>query len=368
MNENLMNDQSGIFESLMNDDVESTSLSEINQNYGYAPNHDFDEFQESSKATRVTSADSGYAEMPLDIMNDKDEENYENVNSDLIYDVLKARGINPESIKFENENGEIESFNFNELSKEDQVALLSADEEYESEYNDDEIEAIGFLRENNMTLKELAQRIRQNTIEELQSSQEQVYTVDDFSDEELFVVDFKNKYGEDFTDEELYNELEKAKENEDLFNKKMTKLRNDYKTYEVESKEEEFRIAQEQAEQERNAYIQTVVDASRAVSDFHETVEIDDKDRESLLEYIFDTDANGVTGIQKALQDPSNLIKIAWYLQHGDNTIKEVHKYYQSEIAKLSKNNKASKPDTVIKPNQKNQHTIRHKTINDLYV
>ena len=193
-------------------------------------------------------------------------------------------------------------------------------------------------------------------------------TGDDFSDEELFGVDFKNKYGEEFTDEELYNELEKAKENEDLFNKKMTKLRNDYKTYEIESKEEEFRIAQEQAEQERNAYIQTVVDASRAVSDFHETVEIDDKDRESLLEYIFDTDANGVTGIHKALQDPSNLIKIAWYLQHGDNTIKEVHKYYQSEIAKLSKNNKVSKPDTVIKPNQKNQHTIRHKTINDLYV
>ena len=367
MDNNLMNDQSGMFDDLMDNDASKSLPLEIDPDFGYAPNHDFDEFQNNSKATRISS-DEGYAEIPMNIMDDEDKVNSD-INSELIYDVLKTRGFNPESIKFENENGEIESIAFNELSKEDQIELLNAEfEDYSDEYSKDELEAINFLRENKMTIKDLAQEIRQRTIDELQGSQEQTYSVDDFSDEELFIVDFKHKYGDDYTEQELYNELEKAKDNEELFNKKMSKLRNDYKAYEQESKEEEFKLAQQQAEDTRNQYIQTVVNASKSISDFHETVEIDDNDRESLLEFIFDTDPNGLTQIQKALQDPSNVVKVAWYLQHGDDMIKQVHQYYQSEIAKLSKQNKVIKPETVIKPNQKNQHTTRPKTINDLYV
>ena len=147
-----------------------------------------------------------------------------------------------------------------------------------------------------------------------------------------------------------------------------TTLSNIMRDKQLKIKEEEFKLAQQQAEDTRNQYIQTVVNASKSISDFHETVEIDDNDRESLLEFIFDTDPNGLTQIQKALQDPSNVVKVAWYLQHGDDMIKQVHQYYQSEIAKLSKQNKVIKPETVIKPNQKNQHTTRPKTINDLYV
>ncbi len=335
----------------------------------YASYENFDDFQNGSRATRTVEDDGGYKSIDGSILDDELKTEDETVDNGLIYDVLKARGFNPDSIKFEKEDGEIEEFKFSELSKEDQLSLLSAedDEDNESVYTNDELEAIEFLRENNMTISELAQAIRQKTIDELQNS-EPVYSVDDFTDDELFVADFRNKYGDDFTDDELLVELEKAKENEDLYSKKMNKLRSDYKAYEDAEKEEAVLKEKEEQEKSYNEYLSNMVNIAKSINDMHDTAELDDSDKTDILDFIFNEDGNGKTPLQKAFDDPETLFKAAWYIKHGDDVFKELHKYYQGEIAKLSKNNKPKAVETVVKQN-KTQHTTqqRPKRIEDLY-
>lgn len=335
----------------------------------YASYENFDEFQNSSGATRTVKDDGGYKTLDESILEDTPLQENPITDSGLIYDVLKSRGFNPDSIKFENEEGEIEEYKFSELSKEDQLSLLSAgaeEEEDHSDYTDTELEAIEFLRENKMSITELAQAIRQKTIDELQNS-EPTYSVDDFTDDELFVADFRNKYGDDFTDDELLAELDKAKENEDLFGKKMNKLRSDYKAYEDQEKEQA--AAQAKAEEERvyNEYVSKMVEVAKNTKDIHDTSELEEADKTDLLDFIFNEDPTGKTSLQKSLDNPETLFRVAWYIKHGDSVFKELHQYYQGEIAKLSKGTRQKTVETVVK--QKTQHTTqqRPKRIEDLF-
>lgn len=363
-----------MFEDLMSDEG-AVHQNDPFETYGeYANYENFDDFQNNSNATRTVKDDGGYKTIDTSILDDNGGSNLtdgttnQDLDNDLIIEVLKNKGIDPNSIKCENENGEIEELKFSELSKEEQLSLLSDIEtESNDEYSETELEAIEFLRENNMSISELAQAIRQKTIDELKT-EEQTYSVDEFTDDELFIADFRNKYGEDFTEDELLAELEKAKENEDLFNKKMTKLRTDYKSYEDAEKEE--KTARAKAEQDRiyNEYVSNMVNVAKNINDLHDTAELEETDKSEILDFIFNEDGNGKTALQKAFDDPETLFKVAWYIKHGDEVFKEIHQYYQGEISKLSKNTKTKPVETVVKPS-KNQHTTRQrpKRLEDLY-
>lgn len=357
-----------MFEDLLDDNGVTAEIVDP-ETGGYAKAEDFDEFQNNSNATRTVSTE----EKPTifnDIMDDSPADKTPTPDN-LIVDILTARGFNPESIKFYNDDGEIEEVKFSELSREEQIELLSAESEVElPEISDTEQEALDFLRENNMSIKDLAQAIKQKTIEELGVQQtEQVYSVDDFNDDELFIIDFKHKYGEDFTEEELARELEKEKNNEDLFNKKMTKLRSDYKLYEDEVRENEKKEIEENSKKEQEQYVNNMIEVAKSISSLHDTVELVDEEKSDILSFMFDQDVMGKSGIQKAFEDPQTLFKVAWYLKHGEETINELHKYYQGEISKISKSSKQGESTkTVIKEKAKNQHTTnRPLRIEDLY-
>jgi hypothetical protein len=47
-----------------------------------------------------------------------------------------------------------------------------------------------------------------------------MYNIDNFSDEELYLIDLKQQIP-DITDEEAYNELDNAKLNPEIFNKRI---------------------------------------------------------------------------------------------------------------------------------------------------
>lgn len=310
---------------------------------------------QSSEGTKINS------DLFDDLLDDKDLEELDHIpQSDLINQSLIARGINPEAIKFYNDEGEIEEVKFSDLTKEEQIALLNSETEQEEiDLSENEQEALEFLRENNMSIKELAQKIREKTIEEMKTTEtEQNYSVDDFDNDELFIADFKNKYGDDFTEEELAVELEKEKANPELFEKKVNKLRADYKAYEDEVKENERKDQEAKLQQEQEDYVNNMVAVAGEIKSMHDTVELDDKEKSEILSFMFNQDTLGKSGIQKAFEDPKTLFKVAWYLKHGDETINELHKYYQGEIAKISKGNKSTKtPSTVVKPQK--QHTTK---------
>jgi len=66
-------------------------------------------------------------EIESDEQNDYSESDYSGdynqSEDDVMYDYLMSKGVDPESVKIETENG-LETFNFNDLSKEEQMSIL----------------------------------------------------------------------------------------------------------------------------------------------------------------------------------------------------------------------------------------------------
>ncbi|WP_287385841.1 hypothetical protein [Lachnospira sp.] len=171
---------------------------------------------------------------------EEDEEpDYEEPASEdyLLDEFLKSKGINPRSIKFETEDG-IEEKDFNDLDREEQLQILSSNE-FDDDYGltDSEIQLINTMRKNNWSMADYNNYIANEVIKNY-TNQNQVkeYSVDDFSDDELYLIDLKSRIP-DISEEEAMIELDNAKSNESLYNRRVQSLRNEYKEREDTIKE-----------------------------------------------------------------------------------------------------------------------------------
>ena len=155
-----------------------------------------------------------------------DEPSGEEKNS-LISSLLKNAGIEDGKISILDEKEEEVLVDFSELSIEEQLEILTSNNNEEYDLDNSEIELINTLRENNLTIKDLVELKQQEAIdayiESNSSSLEDNYEIDSFNDQELFLLDLKNKF--DLTDEELEKELDKELQDEVLFKKKVDRLR-----------------------------------------------------------------------------------------------------------------------------------------------
>lgn len=137
---------------------------------------------------------------------------------------LETKGINDsERIKFENEDGSIEERSWKDLTEEEKLNILGTQQDTsDTDLDDSEIDLINRLRLSNMSVDDYLNSIRYqgaNAYARAQAANEKedyVYTVDDLTDEELYVLDLQARVN-DITDEELQEALERAKSNEDLF-------------------------------------------------------------------------------------------------------------------------------------------------------
>lgn len=272
---------------------------------------------------------------------------------DVWHQYLKDMGIeDSKAIQFENEEGEIETVDFDSLDKETQLTMLK--ELSDPGLSEHEIEVVNYLRRNNASFDDVINYFAEQRLQEyLNENPDQVhpvkYSVDEYSNDELYLADLKNKYPT-LTDEELLAELDAAKLNEELFNKKSDAIRQQYKEQEDKVKQE-----QEQAEQQRyEALQQNIVDA---VLNFKEIsidpdpnsedwrgLEIEDGDRQQILAYLLDQDQEGKSQLVKDIEDPAELIKLSWYKLYGDETFKQITTYWKGllkdarrENAKLTK-------------------------------
>lgn len=315
---------------------------------------------------------------------DKNEEFVNEDESSALEDFLASKGISDlTQIKFENEDTkEIESKSWYDLSKEEQLNILSSgDEEVEdNDLDEDEIDLINRIRLSKMSIEDYLAYERQKGVTEYVNSQtpyEPSYIVDDYSDDDLFKLDLLAKIGEDnITDEELEQALQNAKSNETIFNKQIQGLREEYKRLEEEktSREEAERnqIQQEQFEQYSNSVI-------NSINNFNSLGELDvsmeDADKQQLYTFLTGQDPAGVSYLSRALQDPDTLVRMAWFALNGEDIINSISDYYKQTISEVSKNNykkgfedaKSGKTAPVVV--NKQQKTSRKKitTINDLY-
>jgi len=252
---------------------------------------------------------SGFTE---DINEDPDTEPDNGTDVDIITSLLKSKGINnPQAIKIEDENGNIQEVDFYSLTPEERLNILnSSDVDDNYGLDNDETEFINYLRENNVSIKDYVDYVQKQAIDAyISENSEQHYKVDDLSDDELYLLDLKYNI-KDLTDEEANSYLEHDKSNEALFNKKVATLRDNYKVKEQEKLEEQELIESEKQKQEQEKFASTIVNAVSELNSI-EAFDLEKEDKERIADFILGVDATGTNYLSKALNDPTNIAKIA---------------------------------------------------------
>lgn len=291
-------------------------------------------------------------------------------DDDFVSQLLRSRGIDDKTkIKFENEDGEIEEVNWDSLSAQDQFNLIQSSETEVEEPNisDDEAELINAIRNSGMTPTEYINYIKQSVP---QPVTEQHYTVDDYSDDELFLADFLSRMG-DVTDEEAQQSLETAKANEELYNKQIQALRNEYKNIEDENAQQIQAEQEEQARQQFQQFEQAVIEQINDFTDFGGyDLNLENDDMQELYDFLVGQDAAGNNYFAKALTDPATLVRTAWLTLHADDMLQDVTEYFKDQIAQVRKESyKKGKEDALKQKNSvvfKNKDTDQIDIYNDL--
>lgn len=257
---------------------------------------------------------------------------------------LESKGLVGSKITIENEDGETEEVLFSELPQDDQLFILNSfsnEEKGESNplfnFSEDEKQFFNELKNNNLTLSQFLDNYKNSIIQEVYNTSSQVYDIDAYSDNELFMLDSKNKF--DLTDEEAQSELEKELQNEDIFNKKVAKLRSEYKELETQQKSAQQAEFESNQKQQYEQFSNQIAGIANSLSEFH-GIELEDEEKNTTLSYLLDLDESGESAFYKDLNDPNKLYELAWYAKHGKDAFNLIQEFYENEISKLKKEDK----------------------------
>lgn len=314
---------------------------------------DFNEYSEDNIIPEVEDEIFSAEQNNSDLSNIEDELFGESKteNSELINNLLAQRGITDASkIQIEDEDGNIQELDFNSLPIEEQLEILQQET---PELDDSEIETINYLRENGVGIQELIEYHRNQAIQEYLQSQQTDYTVDNLSDEELYKLDIASRY-EDLSEEELEIELQKELNNPDLFKKKVDKLREVYKQEEIAEQTELAKQAELEEEQNYQILIDSMVEVAQETNELFD-LELEDEDKEEVLQFLLNKDINGQSEFVKLLNDPKALFQLAWFATKGQEAFSTIHDYYKKEIdlARKAKGSSLTSQRTVVKKDTK---------------
>lgn len=263
----------------------------------------------------------------------------EEVEDDAMTAFLKSKGIaDPSKIQFENENGEIEDVDFNSLSKEEQLTMIQ--ELTNPGLSDHEVQVVNYLRQNNVTFDQVIdyfanQRLEEYLNEHPEDKHQKNYSIDDYSDDELYLADLKSKYPS-FSDEELLSKLNTAKYDEDLFKKEVDVLRESYKAQEDQMLKDAELAEQQQYEDLQNNLLQAVSNFNEISLDTtdvnSDSLVIEDADKHQMLAYLLNQDKDGKSQFVKDIENPATLIELAWYRTQGRNVIDGISQYWKDVL------------------------------------
>lgn len=259
----------------------------------------------------------------------------QNVEESALESFLKGKGIQDiHKIKFEDEDGTETERDWDSLNTEEQLNILNSNRESpETGLDDEEIELINQIRMSKMSPSQYIQSLI--PVQE----DEPHYTVDDISDEELYMLDLQTRI-EDITDEQLQSALNKAKEDEDLFKKQVAGIRNEYKQIEDNKKAAEEAAQQEQATLQYQQFSDDIINSIQGLRNIGELdISMDNEDMERLANFILNRDATGVSYFARALNDPEELVKMAWFALNGEEVLNSISNYYKKQINQISKQN-----------------------------
>ena len=306
-------------------------------------------------------------------------------STNFVKDYLRMHGIADSSkIQMQNDDGNIEEVDFDSLSEEEKLNIFK--DLSDPGYSDYERSVIDYLRRNNATLDDVAAYFKQQGINEYLSEHpedvhQRVYSIDEYTDDEVYLADLHNKYP-NFTDEELYAKLDAAKVNEELFNKEVASIRETQKAYE-EEQEQQARAMEEQSYQElqnnlQNAmrnFIQIDLDPEDTSADAL-SLDVSDDDRNLIMRYLLEKGKDGKSQLVRDLEDPQALIELAYYRTKERDNLTNLTRYWKNELAterkekaKLQKeiDKLKGKGNSSVVPPAKKQNGTKPRTIMDIY-
>lgn len=273
-----------------------------------------------------------------DIFNPSDDDftPVSNTNLSILDKFLQSKGFVDSKIKVVDENSKEMEVNFSELSEEEQLDLLNSFTDPSSSAStgvgQDEQAFLNELKNNNLSINQFLELYKESVISEAGIQTQESYDIDQYDDKELFLLDLKNKF--DLTDEELQSELEKELQNEEIFNKKVSKIRSEYKELEEQFKANQQAEFEAQQQRQYNEFVDQMSGIASNVSDFH-GLELEDEEKNETLSYLLDLDENGMSQFYKDLNDPDKLYEVAWYLKYGKDAFKTIEDVYEKELSKL---------------------------------
>lgn len=341
---------------------------------------DFDAgfMQSPDNAAQITDVDPEPTEEPV-VEPEPDQSN----ELDVVTELLKRQGINdPSKIKFEDEDGSIKDTDWNTLSLEEKLNILSNKETTPTQptskpdFNDDVVSLAQELKDNNMSVDDFVNYIKQQSINEYTSAQQPVYSVDNLTDDDLFILDLKKRIP-DITQEQLDTALTSAKENEDLYKLQVNGIRKEYQQFEEEQNAQNQAIEQEEQQRQYNEFANNIAQSISTLDNVNGLdLELDDDDKYELAQFILGQDASGVSNLGKALNDPETLVKVAWFALKGADAIDGITDYFKNEIANVRESaykkgledakNKTTKPAPRVVTTKPTTKTKKYVSIDDL--
>ena len=281
-----------------------------------------------------------------------------------LYSFLQTRGVkDPTKLVFNNEDGSTEEVDFGTLSLEEQLDILQ--QVTDPGLTEEEIDTVNYLRKNRMNMSQIMEAYAQQKLndylnEHPEAVHQKIYAIDDYTDDDLYLVDLKRRYP-DFTDEEILSKLDEAKKNKDLFAKETEILRNTYKAQEDQAEAERVQLEQQQAEDLRNNLIAAASNFNEVQLDYtdaeSDSLVIEDADKRQMISYILDQDADGKSQLVKDLEDPDTLIELAWLRTQGAEVLSSVTKYWKETLAAARAENKKLQAQ-IDKLNKKNVSAV----------
>lgn len=253
--------------------------------------------------------------------------------------LLKTKGIDDKSrIKFDAGNGYVQEADWKDLNPIEKLNVLKSTEETpESALSSAEIQLLNTIRNSGLSPKEFVDYVGDTSVQNFVNSNqpEPQFEVDQYSDDELYLMDLMSRT-DNITEDEALEALQKAKSNELLFSKQISSIRNEYKQAEQEN------AMQEQIEQEQQMLDQYDDFSSQIVDEINNLqgiegfdIDMDTEDKQSLYDFILGQDAAGNTFMNKALADPKLLVKTAWFALNGEQMINDITEYFANEIANV---------------------------------
>lgn len=259
------------------------------------------------------------------------EKNSAEKSDDYIVQFLDGFGLSNGKVTYESEDGSIEEVSFNDLDTEEKLNILR--EITAPNLSEAEINTINYLRRNNATIQDVIEYYSNKAVQDYidqNGTVEKKYSVDEYSDDELYVAYLKSKFP-DMSEEDISSEVEMSKTNEDLHKRKLEIIRNQYKTQE----EDERKQKMAEQEEQYNTYVSTLQDCIAKFEEFSmdykdkesDSIVIEDAEKSQIYDYIMNQDENGQSQLYKDLNTPEKLVEMAWFSMFGKDIISDISKY-----------------------------------------